>query len=172
MRTFYRVGWKFRHYKARGVRSRVCGHAYTAKATIRAHTAVQLAGLMSYNPKMITSIGQIAVPVGDLPRAVKFYRDVLGLNFVFEVSGMAFFNCGGVRLMLNARDESQSPHGSIIYYKTDDIQATAADLKSHDVKFEAQPHLVAKMPDHDLWMAFIRDSEDNLVALMSEVRQA
>lgn len=116
----------------------------------------------------ITSIGQIAVTVVDVPRAVAFYRDALGLTYLFEASGMAFLNCGGVRLMLTA---AEGPTGnSIVYYKTEDIQAVAAGLEAKGATCESPAHLVAKMPDHDLWMAFFRDSEGNLFGLMSEVR--
>ena len=118
----------------------------------------------------ITAIGQIAVTVQDLKRAVAFYRDILGLKFLFETSGMAFFDCGGTRLMLSTSDKADSTYGSIIYYKTDDIEASAATMRKEGVKFEAEPRMIAKMPDHDLWMAFLRDSEGNLLALMSEVR--
>lgn len=118
----------------------------------------------------VTSIGQIAVTVHDLPRAVAFYRDVLGLTYLFEAGGMAFFNCGGVRLMLTGSEKPDSTYGSIIYYTTDDIQASAAAVTALGVKFEAEPRMIAQMPDHELWMAFLRDSEGNLLALMSEVR--
>ncbi len=118
----------------------------------------------------ISSIGQIGLPVLDLPRAIAFYRDVLGLRFLFEANKMAFFDCGGLRLMLNGFETSTPTHGSIVYYKTADIQAAAASITEHGIALEAAPHFVAKMPDHDLWMAFLRDSEGNLVGLMSEVR--
>lgn len=118
----------------------------------------------------ITGIGQIAVTVQDLKRAVTFYRDILGLRFFFETSGMAFFDCGGTRLMLSTSDKADSTYGSIIYYKTADIEGTAAGMRKAGVRFEAEPRMIAKMPDHDLWMAFLRDSEGNLLALMSEVR--
>lgn len=118
----------------------------------------------------ITAIGQIAVTVQNLKRAVAFYRDILGLQFLFETGGMAFFDCGGVRLMLSTSDKADSTYGSIIYYKTADIEASAATMRKEGVKFEAEPRMIAKMPDHDLWMAFLRDSEGNLLALMSEVR--
>jgi methylmalonyl-CoA/ethylmalonyl-CoA epimerase len=118
----------------------------------------------------ITAIGQIAVTVQDLKRAVAFYRDILGLKFLFETGGMAFFDCGGTRLMLSTSDKADSTYGSIIYYKTAEIEATAAGMRKEGVKFEAEPRMIAKMPDHDLWMAFLRDSEGNLLALMSEVR--
>lgn len=118
----------------------------------------------------ITSIGQIAITVQDLPRAVAFYRDLLGLKYLYEASGMAFFECGGIRLMLSTSDQSDSTYGSIIYYKTKDIEAATTALRAQGVQFQAPPRLIAKMPDHDLWMAFLRDTEGNLLALMSEVR--
>ena len=118
----------------------------------------------------ITSVGQIAVIVQDLARAVGFYRDVLGLTFLFETGGMAFFDCGGVRLMLTHAEKPESAGSSIIYYKTGDIQGAAASMSGGGAQFVSEPHLIAKMPDHDLWMAFLRDSEGNLVGLMSEVR--
>ena len=118
----------------------------------------------------ITSIGQIAVTVQDITRAVAFYRDVVGLRFLFETGGMAFFDCGGTRLMLSQPEKPEAAHSSIIYYKTSDIQATADAIGAKGVQFEAPPRMIAKMPDHDLWMAFLRDSEGNLLALMSEVK--
>ena len=116
------------------------------------------------------TLGQIAITVQDVPRAVAFYRDTLGLPLLFEVSGLAFFHIGGIRLMLSKPEQETATHSSILYYKVPDIHATAADLESRGVTFEGKPHLVAKMPDHELWMAFLRDSENNLLALMSEVR--
>lgn len=119
----------------------------------------------------ITNIGQIAVTVQELPRAVSFYRDVLGLNYLFEASNLAFFNCGGTRLMLTTAESRESTYNSILYYKTDDIHAACRALKDRGVSFEAEPRMIARMPDHELWMAFLRDSEGNLLALMSEVRE-
>jgi methylmalonyl-CoA/ethylmalonyl-CoA epimerase len=118
----------------------------------------------------VTSIGQIALTVQNVSRAVAFYRDVLGLQYLFEATGMAFFDCNGVRLMLSMSDKPDSTYGSIIYYKTGDIEAAAAGMREQGVQFEAPPRMIAKMPDHDLWMAFLRDTEGNLLALMSEVR--
>jgi predicted enzyme related to lactoylglutathione lyase len=118
----------------------------------------------------VTSIGQIAISVQDMPRAVAFYRDILGLKYLFEATGMAFFDCNGVRLMLSMSEKPDSTYGSIIYYKTGDIEAAATVMREQGVQFEAPPRMIAKMPDHDLWMAFLRDSEGNLLALMSEVR--
>jgi methylmalonyl-CoA/ethylmalonyl-CoA epimerase len=120
----------------------------------------------------ITSIGQITLTVTDLARAVTFYRDTLGLTFLFEAPNMAFFDCGGVRLMLSTSETPESTYSSIIYYKTDDIETASNSLTGKGVKFESPARMIAKMPDHELWMAFLRDTEGNLVALMSEVRPA
>jgi methylmalonyl-CoA/ethylmalonyl-CoA epimerase len=118
----------------------------------------------------ISNIGQIALTVKELPRAVVFYRDVLGLEYLFEASNMAFFNCGGTRIMLTTAESRESTYNSILYYKTDDIQSACWSLKARGVPFEAEPRMIARMPDHELWMAFLRDSEGNLLALMSEVK--
>jgi methylmalonyl-CoA/ethylmalonyl-CoA epimerase len=127
---------------------------------------------MSSAPTVVSlnQIGQIAVTVYDLDRAVRFYHGTLGMKLLFHLPQMAFFDCGGVRLMLAPPEKPEFDHpASVIYYKVADLPATHAELDSRDVKFEAAPHLIAKMADHDLWMAFLRDSEGNLVGLMSEV---
>lgn len=120
----------------------------------------------------LSRIGQIAVNIHDLERAVAFYRDALGMTLLFQVPPkMAFFDAAGIRLMLSLPETPEFNHpGSILYYKVDDIQGTHATLRDRGVKFRTEPHLVAKMPDHELWMAFFEDSEENLLALMSEVR--
>lgn len=115
-------------------------------------------------------IGQIHVGVADVERAIAFYRDVLGVRFLFQVPGMAFFDCAGVRLMLGAAERPDQPrHASILYFRVDDIQSVTEALRAKQVHFEGDPHLVARLEDHDLWLAFFRDSEDNVMALMSEV---
>lgn len=120
----------------------------------------------------LTRIGQIAVPVSDLERAISFYRDILGMRFLFKAPpGLGFFDCDGVRLLLDAAAKAIfKDHSSIIYYMVDDIHAAYATLTARGVTFEEEPNLVAKMPDHELWMAFFRDPDSNLLALMSEVR--
>jgi len=121
----------------------------------------------------ISRIGQIAVNVHDLERATTFYRDTLGLPLLFSASGMAFFDCGGVRLMLSRPEKPEFDHpGSILYFSVPDIQAAHQKMSAHGAKFEDEPHIVARMPDHDLWMTFFHDTEQNPLALMSEVRRA
>lgn len=117
----------------------------------------------------LSTIGQIAVHVQDLDRAVAFYRDRLGLRFLFQAPpGLAFFDAGGVRLMLS-RPEGDAGGTSILYFKVDDITASTAALKDRGVTITDEPHVIAKMDTYDLWMAFFRDSEGNIHALMSEV---
>lgn len=118
----------------------------------------------------LSQIGQIAVPVTDLARAVEFYRDTLGMKFLFQVPNLAFFDCAGVRLMLDVPQDGKEHHSFVVYYKVDDIEAAHRLLVSRDVVFEDKPHMIAKMPDHELWMTFFRDPDRNLLALMSEVR--
>lgn len=120
--------------------------------------------------RVLTSVGQIAISVKDLARATAFYRDTLGLPFLFQATDMAFFDCGGTRLMLARAEQAESTYSSIIYYRTDDIQKTVDLLRSRSVAFDSEPRMIARMPDHELWMAFFHDSEGNLAALMSEVR--
>ena len=117
----------------------------------------------------LSTIGQIAVQVQDLDRAVAFYRDRLGMRFLFQASpGLAFFDAGGVRLMLS-RPEGEAGGTSVLYFKVDDIESAAAALKDRGVTITAEPHVIAKMDTYDLWMAFFRDSEGNMLGLMSEV---
>lgn len=118
----------------------------------------------------INQIGQIAIPVRELERAVAFYRDTLGMQFLFQAPpGLAFFNCGGVRLMLDVpADEQPKRYASIIYYKVEDLPSAYETLKNRGVNFEQAPELVARMPDHELWMAFLKDPDENLLGLMWE----
>jgi len=121
----------------------------------------------------VSRIGQIAITVEDLPRAIAFYRDVLGLRFLFEAPpAMAFFDCGGVRLMLSLPEETGSHagqrFGAILYYAVDDIHQAAAALTARGVVFEQPPHIVARLPQADLWMAFLRDPDGQMLAIMRE----
>lgn len=120
----------------------------------------------------ISQIGQIALPIHDLDRAVTFYRDTLGLPLLFQAPpGLAFFQCGEVRLMLALPEgEERGQPASVLYYKVADLSQAYATLQARQVDLIDKPHLIAKLPDHELWMCFFRDSEGNLGALMSEVR--
>jgi len=119
----------------------------------------------------LSRIAQIFVNVHDLDRAIAFYRDVLGMTFLFQAPpNMAFFDCDGIRLMLGVADRPELDHpASIIYYKVDDIERVYEIFKARGVEFVVKPHLVAPMPTYDLWLADFLDSEGNLLALMSEV---
>ncbi len=118
----------------------------------------------------LSRIGQIALNVHNLDRAIAFYRDTLGMRLLFQAPPkMAFFDCGGIRLMLSLPEVPEFDHpASILYYKVDDIHAAHAALRERGADIRSEPHLVAKMPDHELWMAFLKDSEGNTLALMSE----
>jgi catechol 2,3-dioxygenase-like lactoylglutathione lyase family enzyme len=121
----------------------------------------------------IAGIGQIAINVHDLSRATAFYRDKLGLRLLFTAGKLAFFDCGGVRLMLDTPEKPEFDHpSSILYFAVPDIAAAHRQLLTQGVRFEDEPHAVARMPDHDLWMTFFRDTEQNLLAFMSEVPRA
>lgn len=118
----------------------------------------------------ITGIGQISVPVHDLQRATAFYRDVLGIRFLFEIPNAAFFACGGIRLMLAVPESPEFDHpASILYYQVGEIEQAYELLRGQEVPFEREPHLVARLEGFDLWLAFFRDPDNNLLALMSEV---
>jgi methylmalonyl-CoA/ethylmalonyl-CoA epimerase len=122
---------------------------------------------------LLGPIGQIALAVPDVAAAVRFYRDDLGLRLLFEAPpGLAFFDCGGIRLMLSAPENGQAaaPSTGTIYFRVADIRAAHAALSARGVTFEDEPHLIARMPDHELWMCFVRDPGGNLLGLMAEVR--
>jgi methylmalonyl-CoA/ethylmalonyl-CoA epimerase len=110
--------------------------------------------------------------VSDIGRAVAFYRDALGMRLLFQAPpGLAFLDCDGIRLMLDAPAKAQAENrSSIIYFRVSDLRQAFQILSARGVAFDAEPHLIAKMPDHELWMAFFRDPDRNLLALMSEIR--
>src|SRR5580692_8926219 len=119
----------------------------------------------------ITHLGQIAINTKDVERAAAFYQDKLGLKLLFKAPpALAFFDCGGVRLMLDRAEKPEFDHpSSVLYFSVPDIHAAFGKLKESGVRFEDEPHVIAKMPTHDLWMTFFRDTEGNMLALMSEV---
>ena len=121
----------------------------------------------------LSEIGQIAIIVGDVAQATAFYRDVPGLKFLFPAGPtMAFLAAGTVRLMLTTpQGAGEVGKNSILYFKVDDLPATHAAIVARGARKESEPRLIAKMPDHDLWMAAIRDPKGNIIELMSEVRR-
>ena len=121
----------------------------------------------------ITRLGQIQIRTKDVERAADFYEKVLGLKLLFKAPpGLAFFDCNGVRLMLDRPEKSEFDHASsILYFAVPNIQSAYAGMKEKGVTFVDEPHMIAKLPDHDLWMTFFRDTEGNLMGLMSEVRK-
>jgi len=125
---------------------------------------------VSQDNTALTRIGQIAINVHDVDRATAFYRDVLGLQHLFRAGQLSFFDCGGVRLMLDKPEKPEFDHpSSIIYFQVSDIRGAHKHIKDGGAKFEDEPHVIAQMPKYDLWMTFFRDTEGNLLALMSEV---
>jgi len=117
----------------------------------------------------LSQIGQISVNAHDIDRAVEFYRETLGMKHLFTIPKMAFFDCNGINLMLATPEKPEFDHpSSIIYFNVENIQEVFQILSGRGVKFEEGPQLVARMDSYDLWMAFFRDPENNLLALMSK----
>jgi len=118
-------------------------------------------------------IAQISIVAQDVERATAFYRDTLGMRFLFGFPGIAFFDCGGVRLMLSRAEKPEFDHpASILYYAVPDIRVAHAVLVERGARFEDEPHIVHRAETHDLWMTFLRDSEGNLLALTCEAPKA
>ena len=119
----------------------------------------------------IDAIGQIHISVEDVPRAVAFYRDTLGMTLLFEVPGqpMAFFDCGGIRLYLGTPETPEFNSNPMIYYRVDSIQDAYETLKDRGVEFSSKPHMVHQTESSELWMAGSKDPDGNNLVLMSEV---
>ncbi len=117
----------------------------------------------------LSHIGQIAVVVHDIDRATAFYRDALGMKFLFAAPpSLAFFDAGGTRLMLDAGAEPEFDHpGSILYFDVPDVETAYAEMRERGVEFIDQPHMVAPMPNGDLWMTFFKDPDGNTMAIMA-----
>jgi catechol 2,3-dioxygenase-like lactoylglutathione lyase family enzyme len=126
---------------------------------------------MKNNSSNIQQIGQIAIAVSDIDKSVAFYRDILDLELLFEIPpGLAFLDCGGIRLMLTVlQGDPEDHHTSTIYYKVVDVRDTQEELEQKGVTFIQDAKLVATMPDHELWMGFIRDPDKNLIGIMAEL---
>lgn len=120
----------------------------------------------------LSAIGQIAVTVSDVSVALTFYRDVLGLDFLFSAGpDLAFLDAGGVRIMLTApQDAASVGHSSILYFKVSDVAAAHAAIVERGAVSERAPQLTATLSDHELWIGFVRDPDGNLVGLMEERR--
>jgi len=112
---------------------------------------------------VIDGVAQVGLRSRDIRRSVEFYRDTLGIRLLFEAPNAAFFDCGGVRLTIGATESASS-----VYFRVEEIQSAAAELTSRGVELERGPHLVAKMPDREIWMAFFCDPDGNRLALLSE----
>ena len=121
--------------------------------------------------KSLAALGQIALAVTDADRAQAFYRDTLGLPFLFRFGPLVFFDCAGVRLMLDGGEEGvRTASSGCLYFRIDDIADAHRTLQGRGIAFDDGPHLIAKMPDHELWMAFFKDPDGNQLALMEERR--
>jgi catechol 2,3-dioxygenase-like lactoylglutathione lyase family enzyme len=118
----------------------------------------------------IEEIGQIGVTVGDVDKALAFYRDILGLEFLFKpADNLAFVAAGPVRIMLSTPQGAGAVGAnSILYFKVRDIESTHADMVGKGAENERDPQMTARMPDHELWIGFLRDPDGNLVGLMEE----
>jgi methylmalonyl-CoA/ethylmalonyl-CoA epimerase len=116
------------------------------------------------------TLGQIALTVRDVATSTRYYRDKVGLPFLFDAGpGLSFLDIGGVRLMLTAPEGALVPGvSSVFYLEVDDIKATHAAMSARGVEFIDAPHLIAPMPDHDLWMSFFRDPDGHTLGLMCE----
>ena len=117
----------------------------------------------------IESVGQIALPVADPDRSQSFYGDALRLPLLYRFGTLVFFSTGNLRLMLSGHPDP-TPSTGIIYFKVGDLEAAHTVIKSRGVSFDDEPHLIARMPDHELWMAFFKDPDGHQLALMSEKR--
>lgn len=118
----------------------------------------------------VTGIGQVAVTVADVPKALRFYRDVLGLEFLFSPSdSLAFLASGPTRIMLSTpQGAGEAGKNSILYFRVDDVAAFYEAAVARGAAAEREPALAARMPDHELWIGFLRDPDGNLVGLMEE----
>jgi DNA-binding CsgD family transcriptional regulator/catechol 2,3-dioxygenase-like lactoylglutathione lyase family enzyme len=129
---------------------------------------------MSADEVGVTGIGQVSVETLDIERAVAFYRDTLGLAHMFTVphpeGHMAFFDCDGVRLFVTSHEDRPLEKSSVIYFKVDDIERSYATLTARGVPFEGAPHLIHREDSGaEEWMAFFRDPDENLMALMARI---
>ncbi len=120
------------------------------------------------NDLSLSSLLQLSMPVQDIDRAVAFYRDVLGVPFLFQAGTLGFFDLDGVRLMLAVPEGEGGAGGSVLYFRVPNVPAAHEVMRARGVVFDADPHVVHRDDRHELWMAFFRDSEGNLLAISGE----
>ncbi len=120
----------------------------------------------------LSAVGQIALVVTDIQQALGFYRDVLGLTYLFEAGpGLAFLMAGDIRIMLTLPEgKTEAGKNSILYFRVPDVQIAQAEFVARGASKQGEPVMTAKMADHELWMAFLRDPDGNLIGLMEERR--
>lgn len=121
---------------------------------------------------VLDEIGQIAVTVTDLARSRDFYQNVLGMQFLFDAGSMVFFQCGKIRFAIGTSPEKTPSGGTILYFRVPDIQSAQETLAGKGVIFNRAPFRVARMPDHDLWLAPFRDPDGNPIELMCDLPHA
>lgn len=118
----------------------------------------------------VKSIGQVGIPVRNLERAIRFYKDKLRLTFLFQSDTFSFFDCDGVRLFLSLPEKAgYSRASSVIYFSVENIRKTYENWQANGVEFIDEPHFIAKVGNQETWMAFFKDTEDNTLAIMSEI---
>ena len=120
----------------------------------------------------LDEIGQIAVTVTDLARSRDFYQNILGMHFLFDAGSMVFFQCGTIRFAIGTSGTSTAPSGTILYFRVPDIQSAHETLAARGVVFTRSPFRVARMANHDLWLAPFRDPDGNPIELMCELPHA
>lgn len=117
----------------------------------------------------LNQIGQIALPVSDVDRSEAFYETVIGLRKLYRFGDLSFFDCAGVRLLLEkTHDGSRPRNAGCLYFRCADIALAVAELGRRGLVFTHAPHLIARMDDHDLWMAFFEDPDGHTLAVMQE----
>lgn len=117
----------------------------------------------------LNRLGQVSLTVDDVDVAEQFYAEILGLRKLYRFGDLVFFDCAGVRLFITKPEtEDFSPASSILYFRTPDINSSVQEMAARGVSFINEPHVVAEMEDHDLWMAFFTDPAGNTLALMHE----
>lgn len=126
---------------------------------------------MSSAPPRLGRIGQIALTVSDMDRSIAFWRDTVGLSFLFQAPNVAFFDVAGVRLMLSTGESADAKAaGTVLYFEVDDLDRVFAELRARGVTVAkgGEPHFIARLGAKDLWMAFLQDPDGHVFALMHE----